>query len=801
MTRLLLDLRYASRMLMKAPVFSAVAILTLALGIGANTAIFSAVNALLLNPYPFPEPERIVSVEARHISGKNHNTGYRDFLDWREQNVVFEEMAILPEDLASTLTGQGESERIVGGLTTAGFLRVLGVQPVLGRFFTADEDKPDAGNVAVLSYATWQRRFGGRADVLGKTMILDGTPFTIIGVMPSQFAFPGIRTCEYFSSVGESPLDGRYQHQYGVVARLKPGITLERAQADMNTITRRLEQQYPETNRGWGAKVVPIRQALAEETRKPTLVLFSAVGFVLLLACVNVAGLLLARASGRAREIAIRASLGAGRGRIVTQMLTESVLLSLAAGGLGLLFAQWLMDVLRGAAPQDYALDATMRLDTSVLLFALAISLLTGIVFGLAPALFGSKTDLNAALKGDANAWSGGRSRGRFLSGLVAGQVALSLVLLVGAGLLLKSLLYALHLETGLRVEHVLSFAVVPPDSKYPSAQRLVDFYQQLLDRLRATPGIDAAGSVMTLPMTGAMTGGAFEVEGRPKAADWVDTLVQYNTASSSFFRTMGIPIRRGRDFDERDTATSPQVAIIDDTLARQFFPNEDPVGRKFRDAYSGKWPTIVGVVGSIKHQQPMNAPVPGLYRPLAQSPGRFMWVTVRTTGDPAKLAAAVRGTVRALDRDVPILKLRTMRQVVADSLSEPRLLTAFLAAFACFALLLTAIGIYGITGYAVSQRMHEMGVRVALGASSANLLQLVLSKGALLAGAGVALGIPAALAMSRVMGSLLYGISPRDLTVFVAVPVVLVAVALLASYIPARRAATVDPMVALRYE
>jgi len=795
------DARYALRVLAGSPAFTSVAVLTLALGIGANTAIFSAVNALLLNPYPFPEPDRIVSVEARHISGKNQNTGYRDFLDWREQNVVFEEMAILPEDLTSTLTGQGEPARIVGGYTTAGFLRVLGVQPVLGRFLTADEDTLGAKNVAVLSYATWQRRFGGNADVLGKTMILDGAPFIIVGVMPSQFAFPGIRTCEFFSSVHESPLNGRYQHQYGVVARLKPGITLERAQADMTTITRRLEQQYPATNRGWGAKVMPIQQALAEETRKPALVLFSAVGFVLLLACVNVAGLLLARASGRAREIAIRASLGAGRGRIVRQMLTESVLLSLVGGGLGLLFAPWFMDVLRGAAPQDFALDASMRLDSSVLLFALTISLLTGIVFGLAPALFGSTTDLNAALKGDANAWSGGRSRNRFLATLVAGEVALSLVLLVGAGLLVKSFVLALHVETGLRIEHVLTFALDLPDKKYSTGQQVTGFYRELLERLRASQGIDAAAAIMTLPMTDASTGGSFQIEGRPKAADWVDTLVSYNTSTPGFFRAMGIPILRGRDFDEHDTAASMPVAIINDALVRQFFPAEDPIGHKFKDDYDGKWCTIVGVVGSYSHQQPANPPEPGIYRPHAQYPSGYMWITVRTAGDPAKLATAVRGTVRALDRDIPIVKLRTMRQVVADSLSEPRLLTGFLGAFAGFALVLTAIGIYGITAYSVSQRMHEMGIRVALGASYGDVLAVVLCKGAFLAGAGVVIGIPVALAMSRVMGSLLYGISPRDLTVFAAVPVVLVAVALAASYLPARRAARVDPMAALRYE
>jgi predicted permease len=795
------DFRYALRTLRRNPGFTAVAVLTLALGIGANTAIFSLVNALLLNPYPFPQPDRIMSVDARHVSGKNSGAGYRDFLDWREQNSVFEEMAIIAGPGTYTLTGQGEPQRIVGGGTTAGFLRVLGVQPVLGRFFTAEEDKPGAAPVAVLSYATWQRRFAGSADVLRRTMMLDGQAFTIIGVLPSRFALPGIQTCEFFTALRENPSQDRMQHQYGVLARLKPRITLERAQGDMTTIARRLEQAFPETNTGWGVTVMPIRQALAEETEAPMLVLllFSAVLLVLLLACANVAALQLARASGRAKEMAIRASLGASRRRLARQMLTESVSLALAGGGLGLVFAQWLMNVLGAAAPSDLALDATLRLDSQVLAFTLVISVLTGVVFGVAPAWYGSKTDLNAAIKGDANAWSGARSRNRFLSCLIAGEVALSLVLLVGAGLLVKDLLFVLHLDTGLRVEHVLTFALDPPSAKYSSPQRSTAFYQELLAALRRAPGVEQAAAVSTLPMTGTFSGGPFEIDGRPKPADWMDADAQYNICTPGYFRAMEIPLLRGRDFDGRDTASSLPVAIVNDAFARQFFPQEDPIGHKIK-SYAN-WQTIIGVVGSVKHQQPMNAPVAMIYSPHAQSPDPYMWVTVRATGDPAKLAATARAEVRAIDRDIPILKLRTMRQVVADSLSEPRLLASFLAGFAGFALALACIGIYGIIAYSVTQRMHEMGVRLALGASPSDVLALVLRKGALLAGAGMVLGIPAALAISRLMRALLYGISPRDLTVFAGVPALLAIVALAASFIPAHRAAKVDPTVALRYE
>jgi putative ABC transport system permease protein len=793
------DLRYALRTLRRNPGFAAVAVLTLALGIGANTAIFSAVNALLLNPYPFPQPDRIMFVDARHASGKNSGAGYRDFLDWQEQNSVFDEMAIVARPGTYTLTGQGEPQRIIGGGTTAGFLRVLGVQPILGRFFTAEEDKPGAAPVAVLSYAAWQRRFAGSVDVLRRTMTLDGEPFTIIGVLPSRFALPGIPTCEFFTALRESPSQGRMQHQYIVIARLKPGITLERAQGDMTTIARRLEQAFPETNIGWGVVVMPIQQALAEETKTPMVALFSAVLFVLLLACANVAALQLARASGRAKEMASRASLGASRRRIARQMLTESVALALAGGGLGLVFARWLMNVLVAAAPSDFALDATLRIDPQVLVFTLVISVFTGVVFGVVPAWYGSKTDLNAAIKGDANAWSGARSRNRFLSCLIAGEVALSLVLLVGAGLLVKDLLFVLDLETGLRVEHVLTFALDPPYAKYSSPQRSTAFYEELLTSLRRAPGVEAAAAVGTLPMTGGYSGGPFEIEGRPKPADWMDADAQYNTSTPGYFPAMGIPLLRGRDFDERDTASALSVAIVNDTFARQFFPHEDPLGHRIK--VDANWQTIIGVVGSVKHQKPMNAPVPMIYSPHAQSPWPYMWVTVRATGDPAKLAATARAEVRAIDPDIPILKLRTMRQVVADSLSEPRLLASFLAGFAGFALALACVGIYGIIAYSVTQRMHEMGVRVALGASRSDVLALVLRKGAWLAGVGMLVGIPAALAISRLMSSLLYGISPRDLTVFAGVPVLLVMVALAASYIPARRAAKVDPTVALRYE
>jgi putative ABC transport system permease protein len=593
----------------------------------------------------------------------------------------------------------------------------------------------------------------------------------------------------------------RNQHQYGVVARLKAGVTVEQAQSYMSTIAQRLEQQYPATNTGWGVKVEPIGAALAEGTGTLVWVLFAAVGFVLLLACVNVSGLLLARASGRTKEIAIRSSLGAGRARIVRQMLTETVLLSLCGGGVGILLALWLMKVLRAAAPEELALDATLHLNPAVLAFTVAVSVLTGIAAGLAPAWSASGAEPNSVLKEDGNAWSRARSRNRLMAWLVAGEVALSVILMVGAGLLVKSFALALNMDTGLRVEHVLTFALDLPGAKYSSDSRVSTFYRGLLERMKNSPGVEAAAGVMTLPMTGGMTGGAFQVEGRPKAPDWVDTLVQYNVSTPGYFGAMGIPILRGRDFNEQDNGASLPVAIVNDALARQYFPHEDPIGHRYRDDYDGKWRTIVGVAANIQNQQPTKPPVPGVYAPHAQWPSNSMWITVRGRGEAAQLTATARSAVYELDGDLPLLKIRTMREVVGDSLTESRLVASLLSGFAVFALLLAAIGIYGIVDYSVRQRRREMGIRMALGATYGNVVALVVRKGTLPAVAGVVVGVPAALAGAGVIRAMLYGTSPRDLTVFMGVPAVLLLVALGASYLPARRAAKVDSVAALRAE
>jgi putative ABC transport system permease protein len=789
--RLAQDAKYALRGMRRNPGFTAVVVAVLALGIGANTAIYSAVNALLLHPYRFPDSDRLMLVEARHRDGGG-GTGYRDFLDWRDQNTVFEEMAIIPWTGAHVLAGRGDPQRIIGGDATAGFARVLGIQPALGRFFTPEEDRPGAPPVVLLSYDAWRRWFDGRPDALGRTLMLDGVAHTIIGVMPRDFAFLGVKTCDVWLSMRQDPANSRDQHQYGVVARRKPGVPLARAQAQMSVIAARLEREYPATNKGWGVQVRPLAEAAADDARKPLGVLLGAVVFVLALACVNVAGLLLARASARTREMAIRASLGAGRGRIVRQMLTESVILSLAGGALGIAIASVLMRVLAVAAPEDFALDASLRLDGGLLVFACVLSVVTGVLFGLAPAFYGARSCLMVEGKGTS------RSESRFLSGLIASEVALALVLVAGAGLLAKDFLLRLNANTGLRPEHVLTFGLNTEWGSGETGRHIDAFYAELIARLRAVPGVRAAGAVHTLPMNGEYTGGWFEIEGRPMPGDRQQRSVQFYSATPGYLNAMGIPLLNGRDFSERDGSTSPPVAIISEKLARRFFAGENPVGRRIRVR---TWWTIVGVAGQVEHNGAGLDADPQIYFPHAQTAGSRMWIVLRGDGDPSALTAAARSVVRSLDPGLPLLRVRTMRRVVSDSLRQPRMIAAFVAGFAAFALVLASLGIYGVIAYSVGRRTREMGVRMALGASSAGVLRLVLRKGALMALAGVALGLPAALGVSQALVPMLLRAQPRDAGVFFGTALVLIAAALAASYIPARRAARVNPAGALRAE
>jgi predicted permease len=589
------DAAYAVRILKKSPGFTATAVLALAAGIGSNTAIFSLADRLLLHPYRFRDVDRLVDVDARHISGRNSSTGYAEYQDWRAQNRSFDEMAIQPWIGSATLIGSGEARRVTVCHTTATLFPLLGVSPLIGRVFSADEDRPGASRVVLLSETAWRRQFGGKAGVLGRSFTIGGAPHTVIGVMSANFRFPAMPVCEFWTPLRESGAGGRYQHQYSVWARLKPGVTLEQAQTDMTGIANRLAAAYPATNQGWGIVVRPLREVLADQAGTPVAVLGFTAGFAFLLVCVNVAGLLLARGAARAGEIAIRASLGASRDRLVRQMLTESVLLAALAGALGLWLASAMMGLLAAYGPQSAGLDGLLVLDRRVACFGLGLSLCSALLFGLLPALHASRPGLAPALKAGTGR-GGSRSRHRWLSSLVVAEIALSILLLSGAGVLVRGLLRGLSADLGLIPDNLLTFALPLPSEKY-SGERCTAFFDELLAKLRRAPGVEAAGAVGTLPMTSGYSGGGFEIEGRPVPTDWMDQSTQFNVATPDYFRAAGIPLLRGRTFDARDRVRSAPVALIDRTFQDTYFPGEDAIGRRIRTR-GGAWMAIVGVVG-----------------------------------------------------------------------------------------------------------------------------------------------------------------------------------------------------------
>jgi len=786
--RIAQDLLYALRMLRKNSGLSAVAVLVLALGIGGATTVFSVVNAIVLNPFPYPQADRLVDFQVRQKglpwSGA---VRIRDYFDFREQNQVFEEIAVYGWFRAN-VTELQEPERMIGGRATSGFLRALGVEPALGRFFAPAEDVPDGPPVVALSYGLWQRQFAGRDDVLGRTLTVGGRPHTVIGVMPARLALPGMFTCDFWTPAAFDPAvsRGTWMMEDSMIARLKPGVSLLQAQAAMAVLSQRLQRQYPDTHRESETGVVPIGQEFASEASRFLPAPVAAAGLVLVTACANLAGLMLARSAARAREMATRASLGASRARLIRQMLTESLLLSLAGGAFGLLVARWGVRALIAATPPWAGLDSSLRIDSPVFLFALVVSVLTGVCFGLAPAAYSSRPDLNSLLK-SAGAGAASGPRNRLLSGLVVAEIALALVLLTSGALLLKSFIRLLDIDLGVRPERLLTFQLGLPGPKYRTPERRTEFFDGLLERLRAIPGVRSASAVSPLPMSGEYSGGSFQIEGRPSPAH-----AQYCGASPGYFRAMGVPVLVGREFDERDRG-GPPVVIVNHTLAQRYFPGENPLGRRIKGT------PIVGVIGDVRHNGPASEFKPQVYSLLAAPWAAY--VVVRTTGDPMRLAPTVRGEVRALDRDLPVDKLKSMERVVWDAMAETRILSSILGGFALFALALAALGLYGVIAYSVSQRTHEIGVRVALGASSAEVTALVLRQGALLTAAGVAIGLPAALAASKLVASLLHGVKPHDFPVFAGVSLTLAVVALTAPYLPARRAARVDPLDALRCE
>ena len=808
---MLADLRYAIRMMAKSPAFTAVAIITLAFGIGANTAIFSVVNAVLVRPLGYELPEQLVSIWSTNPKAqiKQEASSLPDFNDWRQQAKSFSGMAGFNASTAILGGADSEPERVQIGRSVGDLLSVLGVQPVLGRKFRAEENGEGKNRIVILSYGLWQRRFAGSSRVIGQQVLINNAPHTVIGVLPRDFEDPmraeagRVQLWVPLEITAQKP-EARRQDFLTVLARLKPDSSLPQASAEMTTIARQLEAQYPNWSAGWTTIVEPLHETLTGDMRRPLLVLLGAVTFLLLIACANVANLLLARASVRQREIGIRVALGASRARIVRQLLTENVLLSVTGGTLGLVLAFWGLHSVVALGPSDIPRLSSIRIDYYVLCFTLVLSLGTGMIFGLAPALTVSGLQLNDALKEGGRGSSEG-SRGRRLRGALAmSEIALSLVLLIGAGLLTRSFLRLQHVNPGFNPDHILTVRFSLPNEKYKEDQQVSIFYEQLLSRVVRQPGVETAGVTNNLPIgeVDQLPLLYFRIYGRAKSLTAELPDAEARIVSPDYFRAMQIPLRRGRYFDSRDTKGAPEVALISETVARRYFPNEDPIGKRITlHTVLEEWSTIIGVVGDVKGSTLTVEPYPQIYSCYLQSPTRSMTLVARTTGDPLAISGTVREQVRSLDSEQPLYNLRSLEQVLVGSIARPRFNLFLIAILGGVALLLATIGIYGVISYSVVQRTHEIGIRIALGAKHGDVVRLVVGQGIFLAAVGLGMGLVAAIAVTRAMAALLYGISATDPATFLGVAFVLGGIALLASYIPARRATRIDPMIALRYE
>ena len=800
------DIRYALRNLLRRPTFTFIAVVTLALGIGANTAIFSAINALLLKPLPFPQLDRVVAIWDKLPSrGVMHNeVAVANYLDLQSQTNSFEQLGLY-RWWSANLTGIDPPERIQGFLVTANFLDALGMKPIMGRNFFAEENEPGKDGVAIITHSLWQRRFGGDPNILNKTITVNSVVRTVVGVMPERFNFP--KGAEVYAPLPMTPelVKSRGSHGYYVIGRLKAGVPIESSQAEIDNIMARLEQQFPETNKGWGATAFPI-VADAVRTYKTALwVMMGAVGFVLLIACANVANLMLARASGRQKEIAVRTALGASRWRLVRQLLTESVIVALFGGALGILIGFWGVDALRAANPGEAAKYVPgwnqLGINPTVLLFTLGLSVLSGIVFGLVPALQMSKPNLNDSLKEGSRGTTGTSHRLR--SSLVVFEVALSLVLLVGAGLLTRSFLSLLRTDPGFNPDGVITMTTVLPGAKYKDKPARAAFYNDLVQRVKAQPGVESAAFVNYLPLGGGNSSESYLVEGEPEPAPGQEYDGRYRVATPDYFRTMDISIVRGRAFTEQDKAGAIPVVIVNETLARKHWPGQDPIGKRIRfygPLDKAPWMEVVGVVEDVRHE--LDLPVtPEYYLPHAQDAWNAMILVARTNVDPASLSAALRQQVWAIDKDQPVFDVKTMQEVRSDSVALYSFSSVMLAIFAGIALVLAAIGIYGVMAFAVTQRTQEIGIRMALGARTADVLKLVVKHGMKLALLGIVIGLAGSWALTRFIKELLVGVEATDLLTFSLVSVCLLVAAFIACYLPARRATKVDPLVALRYE
>jgi putative ABC transport system permease protein len=805
MDALLQDLRYALRTLLRSPGFTVVAVLTLALGIGANTAIFSVVNAVLLHPLPFRDADRVAMVwlDNPPLGIRQDITSYPAFSDWREQNRVFSDMAAFRPHEAN-LTGEFEPERIARTAVTASFFSVLGVAPVQGRGFTTEEEQQGNDGVAVLGHGLWQRRFGGDPGMVGRTVQMNEQEFTVVGIAPPGFDFPVESDVWIPLAPGEEIREARGAFWLYTIGRLQPGVTIDAAQREMSGIAARLGEEY-EVLSPYGVYVQPVRDYLVGDVRSALLVLLGAVAFLLLIASANVANLLLARASAREREIAVRTALGAGRRRIAAQLLTESGVLALAGGALGLLFAFGGVRLLKVLSPTDLPRIELIQVDATVLGFTFLLALLTGIAFGLVPSLQLSGTDLAGSLREGGRGMAGSRRSRKTRKALVVGEVALALVLLIGAGLLIQSFSRLRSVDPGFQPENVLTVRLALGGSQYNEPARVIGFYDQLLGRVEEMPGVSSAAAASDILLPELATSATVTIEGRATSAAEEAMEVPIDAVTPGFFRTFGTPLLRGRDFEPMDAEDSPRVAIINETMARRYWPDTDPIGKRFRygsgEDNQSPWRTVVGVVADARRSGLEQEARPSTFLPHRQRPSSSMTLLLRTTADPLSLVSALRREVREIDPNLPVAEIATLESLLSERLAQRRFNTVLLGVFSVLALLLASVGIYGVIAYTVSQSTREIGIRMALGARSGNVLRLVLGQVVVLLMLGIAVGVAGALALSRTLSGMLYGMSATDPGTYLGIAAFLAAVALLASYLPARRASRVDPIIAMRAE
>ena len=815
------DVRYGVRMLLKNPGVTIVVIIALALGIGANSAIFSVVNAVLIRPLPYEESERLIFLNEKSAVLDEMSISYPNFTDWRTHNQTFEKIGVYNR-ASYNLTGAGEAERITTGQVSADLFSVLRVNALHGRVFTNEEDRPGGTPVVVLSYPLWQRRFGGQTSILNQAITLNGKSYTVIGIMPESYAYPS--RVEMWVPVGQLSdqpswqMRGNHPGLYGV-ARLKPGVTFEQADADMNNIAANLEQQYPDSNAGTRVRLRPLLEIFVVDVRRALWVIFGAVGFVLLIACANIANLLLARATARKKEMAVRTAVGASRWRIARQLLTESVLLSLIGGGIGLALARWGVDLILYVSPNAIPRSREIVLDWKVLAFTIGVSFLTGILFGLIPAIQAGEVDVHETLKETGRGTSG---RQWLRSSLVVVEVATTLILLIGAGLMIRSFYMLQKVNPGFAHEHLTSFSISLPEKKYTNEEARASFYNRLLENIRALPGVESAAAASGLPLGNNGWQTAFTIEGQPIPPRDQTPLMEACLVTPDYFKAMNIPVLRGRVFNDRDDRShlagrdlskldenQREIAgvnsiVIDEEFARRYWPNEDPVGKRVKlgTAADAQSLEVLGVVGRVKMEslsQDSNR-VQG-YFAFAQTPSGGMTVIIKAASDPNQLISSVRNAVKEIDPDQPIYNPRTMDEIRAESVAPERLNLTLLSLFAGIALVLAIVGIYGVMSYSVTQRTHEIGIRMAIGARPLDVFKMILGHGMKLALIGVGVGLVGAFALTRLMATMLFGVEPTDATTFGVLSVLLIAIALLACYLPGRRATKVEPTVSLRYE